>query len=227
MSEPHTLASAILTTTAPGLGSGTGYSRISNVLPLPIQAASFPVFAMSVTPPEPAEFFVTSLPSSSCDRRAPQLRQRVTAEELDGPDGIGGEADAEHQPLDSRLGRRAHLHDAIVGRTGDRETRPQVIEEAESLHECSIHRPLACGVEAESLAHGRYQRPGNATPLGIGAEHVGRDEAQNVAELGEGNVPSLRTVQTRDVPRLDFVARAPGLPRSRRQSLLHVGHLLL
>src|SRR5437867_887449 len=98
MSEPHTLASAILMTTAPGLGSGTGYSRISNVLPLPIQAASLPVCAMSVTPPEPAEFSLPSSRSPSGNLRAPELRQRVAAEQLDRPDGIGGEADGEHQP---------------------------------------------------------------------------------------------------------------------------------
>src|SRR5215510_7135201 len=159
MSEPHTLASAILMTTAPGFGSGSGYSRISNVLPLPVQAASFPVFAMSVTPPEPAQlvlrslrpraaFFLSSLRSSSGDRRAPQLRQHVAAEELDGPDGIGREADGEHQPLDSRLGRRAYLLDAILGRASDREARPQVIEEAEPLDERRVHRSLARGIDA-------------------------------------------------------------------------------
>src|SRR5712691_4128449 len=50
MSEPHTLASAILITSAPGLGSGTGYSRISKVLPFPSHAANLPVCAISVTP---------------------------------------------------------------------------------------------------------------------------------------------------------------------------------
>src|SRR5581483_5109947 len=46
MSEPHTFARAILTTIAPGFGSGTGYSRISKPLPTPIQAASLPVSVM-------------------------------------------------------------------------------------------------------------------------------------------------------------------------------------
>src|SRR5262245_34743999 len=39
MSEPQTLASAILISAAPGSGSGTGYSRISNGLPVPWNTA--------------------------------------------------------------------------------------------------------------------------------------------------------------------------------------------
>src|SRR4029450_5671623 len=39
MSEPHTLASAILMSMAPGSGSGTGYSRSSNGGPAPWQTA--------------------------------------------------------------------------------------------------------------------------------------------------------------------------------------------
>src|SRR2546422_2736561 len=38
-SEPHTLASATLMSAAPGSGSGTGYSRISNGFPAPWNTA--------------------------------------------------------------------------------------------------------------------------------------------------------------------------------------------
>src|SRR6266540_2953242 len=47
MADPHTFASAILTSIAPGSGSGTGYSRISKGLPVPWNTASFAVSAMS------------------------------------------------------------------------------------------------------------------------------------------------------------------------------------
>src|SRR6266478_7222591 len=48
MSDPHTFASAILISIAPGSGSGTGYSRISKGLPVPWNTASFAVSAMSL-----------------------------------------------------------------------------------------------------------------------------------------------------------------------------------
>src|SRR6266481_4236210 len=47
MSDPHTFASAILMSIAPGSGSGTGYSRISKGLPVPWNTASRAVSAMS------------------------------------------------------------------------------------------------------------------------------------------------------------------------------------
>src|SRR5919199_4040930 len=47
-SEPHTLASVIWTRAAPGSGSGTGYSRISNGWPFPTKTAARPVSAMRV-----------------------------------------------------------------------------------------------------------------------------------------------------------------------------------
>src|SRR4030095_10910748 len=46
MSEPHTLASAILMSMAPGSGSGTGYSRISNGVPVPWKTARRAVSGM-------------------------------------------------------------------------------------------------------------------------------------------------------------------------------------
>src|SRR5688572_11979562 len=47
MSEPHTFASATWISAAPGVGSGTGYSRISNPpLSCPTHAASFAVSAI-------------------------------------------------------------------------------------------------------------------------------------------------------------------------------------
>src|SRR5712691_6782150 len=49
MSEPQTLARAILISIAPGSGSGTGYSRISNGLPVPWNTASRAVSAISPT----------------------------------------------------------------------------------------------------------------------------------------------------------------------------------
>src|SRR5213594_2268699 len=61
MSEPQTLARAILMSIAPGSGSGTGYSRISKGLPVPWNTASRAVSAMSrplpdlmITPPPDA-----------------------------------------------------------------------------------------------------------------------------------------------------------------------------
>src|SRR5258706_12619022 len=45
-SEPHTLASDMRTTAAPGSGSGTGYSRISKGWPNPRKMAARPVLAM-------------------------------------------------------------------------------------------------------------------------------------------------------------------------------------
>src|SRR6266566_1413901 len=47
MSDPQTFASAILTSIAPGSGSGTGYSRISKGRPVPWNTASFAVSAIS------------------------------------------------------------------------------------------------------------------------------------------------------------------------------------
>src|SRR5215208_1055056 len=41
-SEPQILASVMRTTAAPGSGSGTGYSRISNGLPAPTNTAARP-----------------------------------------------------------------------------------------------------------------------------------------------------------------------------------------
>src|SRR5262245_62725731 len=46
MSEPHTLARAILMSMAPGSGSGTGYSRISNGVPVPWKTARRAVSGM-------------------------------------------------------------------------------------------------------------------------------------------------------------------------------------
>src|SRR6185436_18588206 len=46
MSEPQTLARAILTRRAPGSGSGTGYSRISNGVPVPWKTASWALSGM-------------------------------------------------------------------------------------------------------------------------------------------------------------------------------------
>src|SRR5262245_58482815 len=47
MSEPQTLARAILIRAAPGSGSGTGYSRISNGLPVPWNTAIRAVSAIT------------------------------------------------------------------------------------------------------------------------------------------------------------------------------------
>src|SRR5688572_23993421 len=49
MSEPQTLARAILISTAPGSGSGTGYSRISNGVPVPWKTASRAVSGIAVS----------------------------------------------------------------------------------------------------------------------------------------------------------------------------------
>src|SRR5437762_6189368 len=45
-SDPHTLASVMRTTAAPGSGSGTGYSLISSGTPTPRKTAALPVDAM-------------------------------------------------------------------------------------------------------------------------------------------------------------------------------------
>src|SRR5215510_8266767 len=47
MSEPQTFASAILMSMAPGSGSGTGYSRISNGVPVPWKTARRAVSGMA------------------------------------------------------------------------------------------------------------------------------------------------------------------------------------
>src|SRR5687768_9483263 len=50
MSEPHTFATSILILIEPGHASTTGYSRISNSLPMPGITAARPVFAIRVLP---------------------------------------------------------------------------------------------------------------------------------------------------------------------------------
>src|SRR4030088_781122 len=47
-SDPHTLASVMCTTAAPGPGSGTGYSRISHGWPQPRKIAARPVVVTPV-----------------------------------------------------------------------------------------------------------------------------------------------------------------------------------
>src|SRR3954468_17862004 len=74
MSEPQTFASATLMAMAPGSGSGTGYSRISNFLSRPIQQAILPVSAM-IHPPrcEPAcegNKLAAPPPLTTCDAPA-------------------------------------------------------------------------------------------------------------------------------------------------------------
>src|SRR4051812_11745353 len=101
MSEPQTFAIEILTLIEPGHGSTTGYSRISNSLPMPVITAARPVFAIGVLPASTA---APMPPRARIFKRA-QLRMSSGGARGEGR-GARGEKEYPH----GRLPREVH-HD--------------------------------------------------------------------------------------------------------------------